>query len=282
MRNKKLIDNCRSDTSSEEMEEKKAIEMIENLMSSFTKFKVKRKEIGQKIRKNFTEEENDIPNTQDVKEFSRYFDETYNIATILTDKMSKSAFETFKYAAFEVPNIKPADFLRSLNLYGELLPPYIPKYHDPVIEGVGGYPLADNSILKEEDLVAGYINKVLCLGMVKQCKINGRNPENSKYYIVDVEDRKKKGAWFLRGELYPLPKYKADPVCHKHAIFRKNTRVLAMYPQTTCFFNAIVLEKPKRSKDKYTVIFENDAQKGDWSEPMEIPQAFVLPCKQFT
>uniref|UniRef100_A0A0N5C7F9 SGF29 C-terminal domain-containing protein n=1 Tax=Strongyloides papillosus TaxID=174720 RepID=A0A0N5C7F9_STREA len=282
MRNKKLIGNCQSDTSSEEMDETEDTEVIENLISSFTKFKVKRKEVGQKIRKNFNGEGDDMPNIQDVKEFSRCYDITYNIAMTLIDKMSKSAFEIFKYAAFEVPNIKPADFLRSLNLYGELLPPYIPKCHDPVIEGVGGYPFADNSILKEEDLVAGYINKVLCLGMVKQCKVNERYPENSKYYIVDVEDRRKKGQWFLRGELYPLPKYKADPVCHRHAIFRKNTRVLAMYPQTTCFFNAIVLKKPKRSKDKYTLIFENDAQKDDWSEPMEVPQAFVLPCKQFT
>uniref|UniRef100_A0A0N5CBA0 SGF29 C-terminal domain-containing protein n=1 Tax=Strongyloides papillosus TaxID=174720 RepID=A0A0N5CBA0_STREA len=275
MEDNKLSDDCQSEVSNEEIDEE-VTEMIDNIISSFKSFKAKRKELGEKIRKTLDGESDDKPGTDDVEEFTRYYDETYDVTTELINEMSESAFEAFKYAAFEDPDSKTADFLRALNLYGELLPPYIPKDHAQVIEGVGGIPYSKDSILKEEDLVVAFINNMWCLGMVRQCKINAQNPELSTYFVVDVEDRERPGNWHLREKITPLPKYKADPTCHNHALFERNTVVIAMYPQTTCFFKAIVLEKPTRTKDKYILTFENDASKNEWSEQMIIPQAFVL------
>uniref|UniRef100_A0A0K0E8U7 SGF29 C-terminal domain-containing protein n=1 Tax=Strongyloides stercoralis TaxID=6248 RepID=A0A0K0E8U7_STRER len=275
MKNSKSSDDNQSNVSDEEGNEE-IHEMIDNLVTSLKKFKEKRSQIGEKIRKNLDNESDEKPDSDDVEEFTRYFDETYDITKQLINEMSNAAFTTFKYSAFDDPDVKTADFLRSLNLYGELLPPYIPKDHAQVIEGVGGIPYSKDSILTEESFVVAYINNMWCLGMVKQCKINAQNLELSTYYVVDVEDRERPGSWYLRDKLTPLPKYKADPICHSHALFERNTIVIAMYPQTTCFFKAIVLEKPSRFKDKYILTFENDASKNEWSEKMIIPQAFVL------
>ncbi|CEF64599.1 SAGA-associated factor 29 homolog [Strongyloides ratti] len=275
MKSSKSSDDNQSNVSSEEVDEE-IYEMVDKLITFLKCFKEKRNEIGEKIKKNLDNESDDKPDSDDVEEFTRYFDETYEITTQLINEMSAGALKTFKYSAFEDPDIKTADFLRSLNLYGELLPPYIPKDHAQVIEGVGGIPYSKDSILAEDDFVVAYINNMWCLGMVKQCKINTQNSELSTYFVVDVEDRERPGSWHLRDKLTPLPKYKADPICHSHALFDRNTIVIAMYPQTTCFFKAIVLEKPTRSKDKYVLTFENDASKNEWSEQMIIPQAFVL------
>uniref|UniRef100_A0A0N4ZY30 SGF29 C-terminal domain-containing protein n=1 Tax=Parastrongyloides trichosuri TaxID=131310 RepID=A0A0N4ZY30_PARTI len=245
---------------------------------------VKIKEIGEKVKEVLNGDGEDKPDSDDMEEITRHFEDTYEIVTQLSKEMSDSAFEAFKYSAFEDPDIKTADFLRALNLYGELLPSWIPKDHSPVIEGVGGISYSKDSILDIDDLVVAFINNMWCLGMVKECKINEDNPELSSYFVVDVEDRDRPGLWHKREKLIPLPKYKADPLCHNHALFDRNTIVIAMYPQTTCFFKAIVLEKPTRKKDRYVLTFENDASKNEWSEQMIIPQAFVLEydAKMFT
>jgi len=50
--------------------------------------------------------------------------------------------------------------------------------------------------------------------------------------------------------------------------------VLAMYPQTTCFFKALVKAPPKTSIDGYEVLFEDDFNQ--YTIMMVVSQRFVV------
>lgn len=39
-----------------------------------------------------------------------------------------------------------------------------------------------------------------------------------------------------RSRIEPLPNYRANPKEHAHALFPRDAMVLALYPQTTCFY----------------------------------------------
>ena len=49
----------------------------------------------------------------------------------------------------------------------------------------------------------------------------------------------------------PLPNFRADPRRHGHALFPKGAIVLALYPQTTCFYKGVVETPPAGPNDDY-------------------------------
>lgn len=41
-------------------------------------------------------------------------------------------------------------------------------------------------------------------------------------------------------------------------IFKHGTKVLAVYPSTTCFYSANIIKSPKTTQTKYTLRFDDD------------------------
>uniref|UniRef100_A0A5K3FW51 SGF29 C-terminal domain-containing protein n=1 Tax=Mesocestoides corti TaxID=53468 RepID=A0A5K3FW51_MESCO len=61
---------------------------------------------------------------------------------------------------------------------------------------------------------------------------------------VDAEEGKVRRYTLDRSKVILLPKWKANPVLNPEAVFPKGTLVLALYPQTTCFYRAVVDTHP--------------------------------------
>lgn len=49
-----------------------------------------------------------------------------------------------------------------------------------------------------------------------------------------------------RRRIIPLPQWKANPETDPEALFQKEQLVLALYPQTTCFYRALIHTPPQR------------------------------------
>ena len=49
-----------------------------------------------------------------------------------------------------------------------------------------------------------------------------------------------------RRRIIPLPQWKANPETDPEASFQKEQLVLALYPQTTCFYRALIHTPPQR------------------------------------
>ncbi|GFR67993.1 SAGA-associated factor 29 homolog [Elysia marginata] len=72
------------------------------------------------------------------------------------------------------------------------------------------------------------------------------NAHTGKYEVddVDAEEGKERHS-ISRRRVVPLPIWKANPETDPDALFPKKALVLALYPQTTCFYRALVEDPPK-------------------------------------
>lgn len=74
------------------------------------------------------------------------------------------------------------------------------------------------------------------------------NSHNHRYIVDDIDEEghnEKRRYHVSKRRIIPLPMYKADPQTTLQALFKPKQLVLALYPQTTCFYRAIIHEKPK-------------------------------------
>lgn len=109
------------------------------------------------------------------------------------------------------------------------------------------------------------------------------NSSTSKYDIDDIDEEggnKKERHHLSRRRFIPLPKMKVNPITHKSALFQKQELVLALYPQTTCFYRALIHEPPARPQDDYSILFEDTSYPDGYSPPLCVPQRYVVTCKE--
>lgn len=81
-------------------------------------------------------------------------------------------------------------------------------------------------------------------------------PAQGKYEVDDIDEEQKNRHILSKRRVVPLPLMRADPRTDEHALFPKDAVVMALYPQTTCFYRAIVNRLPASAADPYEVLFE--------------------------
>eukprot|EP00794_Sanderia_malayensis_P014048 gene14048-15509_t len=112
------------------------------------------------------------------------------------------------------------------------------------------------------------------------------NPSTQKYDVDDIDYTEEDGKsgqerhHLSRRRVVPLPLWKADPSRNPEAVFQPNQLVMALYPQTTCFYRALVNESPKTSQDEYSVLFEDTSYADGYSPPLCVPQRYVVQFKR--
>lgn len=106
-----------------------------------------------------------------------------------------------------------------------------------------------------------------------------------KYDVEDIDYSEEEGKnekerhQLSRRRIIPLPLYKADPHVNPEALFQPKQLVLALYPQTTCFYKAMIHSVPKTKDQDYTVLFEDTSYADGYSPPLNVPQRYVVPSK---
>lgn len=51
---------------------------------------------------------------------------------------------------------------------------------------------------------------------------------------------------------------------------------MALYPQTTCFYKAIVKQQPATATDEYEVLFEDPSYSTGYAPPLKVSQRYVI------
>lgn len=103
-----------------------------------------------------------------------------------------------------------------------------------------------------------------------------------KYDVDDVDAEEDQIRYTLsRKRVVPLPLWRANPVTDPEAIFPKDSFVLALYPQTTCFYRGIVSEAPQTPLEDYLILFEDNTYPEGYSPPLNVPQLYVVDCHEF-
>jgi len=103
----------------------------------------------------------------------------------------------------------------------------------------------------------------------------------NKYEVDDIDAEEGKERHVLsKRRIIPLPLKKANPETDPEALFQKGTLVMALYPQTTCFYKALVHDPPKKPQDEYSVLFEDTSYADGFSPPLNVPQRYVIMFKE--
>jgi len=108
--------------------------------------------------------------------------------------------------------------------------------------------------------------------------IVSRVDRDNKYVIEDVfEDSQGKlpRHSLHRSLIIPLPCWK-PPRKAERAFFNIGDNVLALYPQTTCFYAATVQELPAEDNDNYTLHFADDYFEDLRPRLHQIPLKYVV------
>ena len=106
------------------------------------------------------------------------------------------------------------------------------------------------------------------------------NSSTVKYEVDDIVEEQKDRHTLSKRKVVPLPTMRANPETDPEALFQKGTLVLALYPQTTCFYRAVVQEPPRTSSENYSVLFEDSSYPQGYSPPLEVPQRYVIYVKE--
>ncbi|KAL4223244.1 SAGA HAT/Core module component [Mactra antiquata] len=112
-------------------------------------------------------------------------------------------------------------------------------------------------------------------------EVSTYSTSTNKYEVDDIDAEEGKERHTLsKRKIVPLPIWKASPETDPEALFPKHTLVLALYPQTTCFYRALIHEPPKKPQDDYSVLFEDTSYPNGYSPPLMVAQRYVIMCKE--
>ncbi|GMR45472.1 hypothetical protein PMAYCL1PPCAC_15667 [Pristionchus mayeri] len=153
---------------------------------------------------------------------------------------------------------------------GELLPLWIGGVDGFPPPSVGAVEQPASAPLKTGDAVAALVEENWILAEVEAALPGG------KFELKDVDDDQRSQLILPRNCIIPLPKYRADPLRDNHAIFPRDAFVLALYPQTTCFYRGIIHKPPEMATDMYSIMFEDSSYTSGYSPSLPIHQRYVV------
>lgn len=143
----------------------------------------------------------------------------------------------------------------------------------------GSIPPEPNYIVKVGDMAACLVRGAEGEENWILAEVNGYNASTGRYEVVDIDEEQKETHTLSRRRVYPLPLRRANPETNPEALYHEGSIVMALYPQTTCFYKAYVSQPPTLACDDYEVLFDDPTYADGYSPPLRIAQRYVLPYK---
>uniref|UniRef100_A0A3P8SD52 SAGA complex associated factor 29 n=1 Tax=Amphiprion percula TaxID=161767 RepID=A0A3P8SD52_AMPPE len=110
----------------------------------------------------------------------------------------------------------------------------------------GATPASSDYVAKQGDKVAARVKAVDGDEQWILAEVVSYNHSTNKYEVDDIDEEGKERHTLSRRRIIPLPQWKANPETDPEALFSKDQLVLALYPQTTCFYRALIHTPPHR------------------------------------
>lgn len=204
--------------------------------------------------------------------FSKTLDHIYEIRTLIRNRPRKSSLSLFT----KETSIRRGALMKMLQQNAVTLPLFIRRSkNDETPPLCGAIPAEPNYIGKVGDMVAALVKVADGGDNWILAEIVSYNHNTNKYEIDDIDEEQKERHTLSRRRVVPLPLMRANPETDPGALFEKGTFVYALYPQTTCFYPAVIQEPPKTAQDDYQVLFEDSSYPDGYSPALSVPQRFT-------
>ncbi|VDP05326.1 unnamed protein product [Soboliphyme baturini] len=139
----------------------------------------------------------------------------------------------------------------------------------------GAIPAEPNYVCKQGDLVAARVKSSEGDDNWILAEVCSTSP-SGKYTVEDIDEEQKESHVITRKKVIPVPLMRAHPTLNPEAIFPLDAEVLALYPQTTCFYKGVVQSPPAKPNDTYLVAFEDNSYPQGFSQPLTVPQRYIV------
>ncbi|KAK9696713.1 SGF29 tudor-like domain [Popillia japonica] len=178
--------------------------------------------------------------------------------------------------------IRRGPWMKMLLSSAQTLPLFVGKIGEKPPPLCGAIPADANYVAKVGDMVAALVKVVDGDGNCILAEVVSFNHTTNKYEVDDIleEQNQKMRHTLSKRRVIPLPLMRANPETDPSALFPQGTVVMALYPQTTCFYNAIVNKLPASHLDEYEVLFEDPSYPEGYSPPLGVVQRYVIAVKQ--
>uniref|UniRef100_UPI00358F9140 SAGA-associated factor 29 isoform X1 n=2 Tax=Myxine glutinosa TaxID=7769 RepID=UPI00358F9140 len=215
-----------------------------------------------------------------------------NILRKALDKIAeiKADLEERRIAARQVGSYSSVDVPRKTMRRGVLmsllqqaaltLPLWIGKPNERPPPLCGAVSAAGDYVARPRDKVAARVRGPDADEQWILAEVVSYNSTSNKYEVDDIDEEGKERHVLSRRRVIPLPQWKANPETDPGALFPSQQLVLALYPQTTCFYRALIHTPPRRPQDDYLVLFEDTSYPDGYSPPLTVAQRYVVTCKE--
>ena len=102
------------------------------------------------------------------------------------------------------------------------------------------------------------------------------NTSSAKYEVDDIDEEQKDRHTLSRRRVIPLPTMRASPETNSEALWSPGATVMAIYPQTTCFYKGVIKEQPSAAAGDYQVLFEDSSYADGYSPPLNVAQRYII------
>uniref|UniRef100_A0A1A9WS62 SGF29 C-terminal domain-containing protein n=1 Tax=Glossina brevipalpis TaxID=37001 RepID=A0A1A9WS62_9MUSC len=175
--------------------------------------------------------------------------------------------------------IRRGALMKMVQISAQTLPLFVSKPGEKVPPLCGAIPAESNYIAKVGDNVAALVKGVEDEENWILAEVVQFLQRQNKYDVIDIDEEQKDRHVLSKRKVIPLPLMRANPETDGHALFPKETIVMALYPQTTCFYKAIIHKLPQSATEDYEVLFEDSSYTNGYAEPLPVAQRYVIAYK---
>lgn len=193
--------------------------------------------------------------------------------------------------------------MKMLQISAQTLPLFVSKPNEKTPSLCGAIPADSTYVAKPGDIVAALVKGIEDEDSWILAEIVTFNSTTNKYEVDDIDETKDRHVLSKR-RIVPLPLMRSNPETDPQALFPKGTMgklqsyqliavgvliefystflvlvVMALYPQTTCFYKAIINNLPQTATADYELLFEDASYPEGYSPPLMVAQRYVIAYK---
>lgn len=233
---------------------------------------------GQSVQKTKSHIKTAMTQTEAEREvIQKALQKIYEIRNIKSERRIQA-----RTSAANKESIRRGTWMKMLLSSAQTLPLFVGKIGEKAPPLCGAVPADRNYVAKVGDMVAALVkvnereeNWILA-------EIVSFNANTAKYEVDDIlkEQNQKERHTLGKKGVIPLTLMRANPETNPEALFQQGTLVMALFPQTTCFYKALINKPPQTHTDEYEVLFEDHSYPEGYSPPLYVAQRYVIPYKQ--
>jgi len=177
-------------------------------------------------------------------------------------------------------NIRRAAHMKMLAVSAQTIPLWVGQDGEEPPQLCGAVPADQNYVAKTGDMVAALVkgpedeNWILA-------EVVSYNATSGKYDVDDIDEEDKLRHTLSKRKVIPLPTMRANPeTSPSGTLYEPGTTVMAIYPQTTCFYKGVIKDQPVAPSDDYEVLFEDPTYADGYSPPLNVAQRYIIKVNE--